>query len=41
MSIFLRFFFHFIQFYAVDARFLYIFALNGAENGVSCINKSI
>lgn len=41
MSIFLRFFFHFIHFCAVDARFLYVFALNGAGNGVSCINKSI
>lgn len=25
MSIILRFFFHFIHFYAVDARFLYVF----------------
>lgn len=41
MSIILRFFFHFIQFYAFDARFLHIFILNGAGNGVSCINKSI
>lgn len=41
MSIILRFFFHFIHFYAVDARFLYVFALKGAGNSVSCINKSI
>lgn len=41
MSIILRFFFHFIHFCAVDARFLYIYGLKGAGNSVSYTNKSI
>lgn len=40
LSTTLRFFFHFIQIYTIDACFLYDFALNDAGNGVSYMNKS-